>query len=135
MLTPSATKYTTGIKIYGDRQTVENNIIESQMIGVHVSSSVQSTYEALIAENFFYACNVGVDIDSLQESTGQYGCAVLDNIFDGGQAESEDRAIKVTAGTPLLARNLCAGYTTDFTKGSAKLIENYNDASGGTKIT
>ena len=134
-LTPSGTVYNNGIDIRGDRTVVERCVFDSQEIGIRVYSTVQSTYEIILRDNIFHACDVGIAIESLQESTGQHGCWVIDNVFDAQGAHSEDRAIKVTSGTPALIRNLIADYTTAFTKGSAKLINNYNDSSGGTKET
>ncbi len=134
-LTPSGTQFHNGIDIRGDRTVVERCVFDSQEKGIRVYSTVQATYEIIIRDCVFHACDVGIAIESLQESTGQHGCWVIDCLFDSQGAHSEDRAIKVTAGTPSLIRNLVTGYSTPFTNGSAKLVLNYNQASGGTLLT
>ncbi len=138
MLTPSATKYTNGITITsGDRQTIENCVIDSCMVGILVNSAVQTTYEIIIRNNFIYACNKGIHLMNTQFSTGQFGCLVAHNIITGQGAESETNGIDVDASATgcLLVENMIAGYTTDIQDdGSVLAIQNYNDASGGTKL-
>lgn len=134
-LTPSGSNYNNGIDLLGDRHVVEHCTFDSSEVGIRVFSQVQATYEIQLLNNKFYACDVGILFESMQEGTGQHGGWAIGNIFDGQGAHSEDRAIKVLSGTPLLAHNFSAAYTTDFTVGSAKIIENYNEGSGGTKIT
>ena len=138
MLTPSSTKYTNGITITsGDRQTIENCVIDSCFVGILVNSAVQTTYEIIIRNNFIYACNKGVHLMNLQFSTGQFGCLVANNIITGQGSESETNGIDVDAGATgaLLVENLIAGYTTPIVNaGSALSIRNYEPTGGGTII-
>lgn len=134
MLTPSGTQYCDGIDLLGDRHTVERCVIDSCIIGVLVKSGVQATYEIMINDNIFYACDVGIEFRNLQESTGQFGGEAKFNEMNAQGANSEDRAIKVggSGGSPTLSYNIVSGYTTPFTKGSARLINNYyNDGTAG----
>ncbi|KKK84545.1 hypothetical protein LCGC14_2782260 [marine sediment metagenome] len=138
MLTPSATKYTNGITITsGDRQTIEFCVIDSCMVGVLVNSAVQTTYEIIVRNNLIYACNKGIHLMNLQFATGQFGCAVVDNLITGQGAESATNGIDVDAAATgaFLVDNKIAGYGTPIVNdGSAVLIENYSQAAGGTLI-
>ena len=107
------------------------------MVGILVNSAVQTTYEIIIRNNFIYACNKGIHLMNTQFSTGQFGCLVAHNIITGQGAESETNGIDVDASATgcLLVENMIAGYTTDIQDdGSVLAIQNYNDASGGTKL-
>ncbi len=134
-LTPSASNYCNGIDLLGDRHVVERCTFDSCGVGIRVFSQTVATYEIMTLHNIFYACNVGIHIESIQQATGQHSAIVGWNTFSAYGAHAEDRAIKVSSGTPLLVENLGAGYSTMITKGSATIINNFNDTSGGSKVT
>ncbi len=138
MLTPSSTKYTNGIVITsGDRQTIENCVIESCSVGVLVNSAVQTTYEIIVRNNFIYACNKGIHLMNLQYATGQFGCLVANNIITGQGAESAANGIDVDASATgaLLVENLIAGYGTPIVNGGSALsVRNYDQTTGGALI-
>lgn len=126
MLTPSATKYCDGIKLIGDRHTLERLVIDSQLNGIYVTSGVQATYEILIRNILMYACNVGILVDSLQQSTGQHGLMADDLYIDGLGAYALDKAIKVTAGNPTFRNADVIGYGSNqagnVTVGNGKFV-------------
>lgn len=126
MLTPSASKYCDGIKLYGDRHTLRRIIIDSCHQGIHVSSSAQATYEIWLEAIKIYACNNGIVVDSLQQSTGQHGLLADDIYIDGLGAYALDKAIKVTAGNPTFRNADVIGYgasqANNVTPGNGKYV-------------
>lgn len=140
MLTPKALEYANGIDLRGDRHTVENCVIDSQLIGVRVFKTAHETSEILILNNIIYACNTGIDIQNLDIEDGAHGAIVAHNMISGEGAEDATGAtginIAAGGGAPLIIRNFIGGYLAPgATNGaSATFIENYEETGGGTLI-
>lgn len=126
MLTPSGTKYCDGIKLIGDRHTLRRIIVDSCAKGIYVTSGVQATYEILMEQIMMYACNDGIVVDSLQQSTGQHGLMADDLYIDALGAYAIGQGILVTAGNPTFRNADVIGYGTDqagnVTVGNGKFV-------------
>jgi polygalacturonase len=136
-LTPANGVRSDGIKVVGDRHTITDCLFDSCYQGLYIlGGATATTYEILVERCTFRACDVGIFIENgVTSGTGMQDVTVKYCDFDGTGAYSETDGIRTTGtGIGTLIRCNFAGYTDDI-DGISRLIENYSDASGGTKLT
>lgn len=134
-LTPTATAYSTGIKLVGDRHTIENCLIDSCDVGIDVTSGTVTTYETIIKDNILRANNIGIYLRSEQAATGQAADVTIRNYINAQGAYAQTSGITATAAyAGIIADNRITGYTTAIGTATT-LSDNFDGTAGGTLIT
>lgn len=137
-LTPDGTHYCDGIHLVGDRHTVVRTLIENSVDGIKIDEEGGvTTYRIVLEDIQMRACDVGVDVVAVSEATpGRHGVIGKRLDIDAFGALAETRGIRVQGGGghPYFRDCYIAGYTIAITKGSARWINCYHEAAGGTKI-
>lgn len=135
-LTPTATAYSNGIKLIGDRHTVERCVIDSCQYGIYITTgATATTYETIIRDCIIRACNRGIWIQAETVATGQAASVIHRCLINAQGAYAQAYGIiAVAAYAGIIADCRITGYT-DAIATATTLSQNYDGVTGGVLIT